>query len=69
MTLKIDLLAIDMAAGKHWIQRVTAEIDKAKIEWHRARRRAKWLHSQGREIEAQKLDAIVQALEAKWDFK
>jgi hypothetical protein len=68
MTLKIDLLKIDMDAGKHWMQRVTAQITKAKIEWYRARRRAKWLHSQGREVEAQKLDAVVKALEEKYDF-
>jgi hypothetical protein len=69
MTLKIDLLAIDMDAGRHWGQRVTEELYKVRTEWRRARLRAKWLHQQGREAEAQKLDAEAKRLEAVYGLK
>jgi hypothetical protein len=68
MTLKIDLLAIDMDAGKHWGQRVTEELYAVRTKWRRARLRAKWLHEQGREAEAQKLDAEVKRLEETYDL-
>jgi hypothetical protein len=67
MTLKIDLLKIDMDAGKHWIDRVTAEIAASKLELIRVKARANWLRKQGRDpgaagIREAELEARIKAL-------
>jgi hypothetical protein len=48
MTVKIDLLKIDMDAGKHWMDRVAEDVAKARLELIRVRARANWLRKQGR---------------------
>jgi hypothetical protein len=67
MTLKIDLLKIDMAAGKHWIDRVIAEINADRLELIRVKARANWLRKQGRDpgaagIREAELEARIAAL-------
>jgi hypothetical protein len=51
----IDLLDIDLAAGKHWIELVVEEMRARRIAEVRARNRAAWLRRQGRDDEASRL--------------
>jgi hypothetical protein len=57
MTLKIDLLKIDMDACKHWMRRVREQSLKRRHEAVTAKHRAKWLDKQGRHDEAEKVRA------------
>jgi hypothetical protein len=57
VTLKIDLLKIDMEAGKHWMQRVHEQSLKRRHEAITAKHRAKWLDKQGRHDEAERVRA------------
>jgi hypothetical protein len=50
----IDLLAIDMAAGRHWIDLVVEEMRAQRLAEVRARHRAAWLDKQGRHAEAER---------------
>jgi hypothetical protein len=53
--LIIDLLAIDMAAGKHWMQLVVEEMRAQRLAEIRLKHRAAWLRRQGRHREADRL--------------
>jgi hypothetical protein len=49
MTLKLDLLKIDMDAGKHWIDRVVEQMAADRLELVRVKARANWLRRHGRD--------------------
>jgi hypothetical protein len=51
----IDLLDIDLAAGKHWIDLVVEEMRAQRLAEMRAKNRAAWLRRQGRHREADRL--------------
>ena len=51
----IDLLDLDLAAGRHWIDLVVEEMRAQRIAEVRARNRAAWLRRQGRDDEASRL--------------
>jgi hypothetical protein len=53
----IDLLDLDLAAGKHWIDLVTAELRAQRRAEMRAKNRAAWLDKQGRHAEAERVRA------------
>jgi hypothetical protein len=53
----IDLLDIDLAAGKHWIDLVVEELRAQRLAEIRARRGAAWLDRQGRHAEAERVRA------------
>ena len=53
----IDLLAIEVAAGRHWIDLVVEEMRAQRRAEVRARHRAAWLDRQGRHAEAERVRA------------
>jgi hypothetical protein len=62
----IDLLAIDLAAGKHWMDRVHDDRAAARLEMMRKRNRAAWLRERGRSHEAERLEVRVAEIEARF---
>jgi hypothetical protein len=57
--MTIDLLDLDLAAGRHWIDLVVEELRARRIAEVQARNRAAWVDKQGRHAEAERVRVRV----------